>query len=102
MQIVTFSAGALHTIKQVNFFYIFVLLNADCDILAASSEYDASYNHTMQLGAIPVDLNDRCIMADEIGDRHHNSMRPLKWKCTNVCRLLTNRSCIGDKGTISI
>ena len=40
-------------------------------------------------------------MADEIGDKHHNSMRPLKWKCTNECRLLTNRSCIGDKGTIS-
>ena len=55
----------------------------------------------MQLGAIPVDLNDRYIMADEIGDRHHNSMCPLKWKCTNECRLLTNRSCIGDKGTIS-
>ena len=54
----------------------------------------------MQLGAIPVDLNDRCIMAEELGDRHHNSMRPLKWKCTNECRLLTNRSCIGDKGTI--
>ena len=46
-------------------------------------------------------LNDRCILADEIGDRHYNSMRPLKWKCTNECRLLTNRSCIGDKGTIS-
>ena len=52
----------------------------------------------MQLGAIPVDLN---VMADKIDDRHHNSMHPLKWKCTNECRLLTNRSCIGDKGIIS-
>ena len=48
----------------------------------------------MQLGAIPVDLNDRCIIADEIEDRHHNSMHPLKWKCTNECQLLTNKSCI--------
>ena len=88
------------TKKQVNFYIILMQLNADCDILAANSEYVASYNHTMQLGAIPVDLNDRCIMAEEIGDRHHNSMRPPKWKCTNECRLLTNRSCIGDKGTI--
>ena len=55
----------------------------------------------MQLGAIPVDLNDRCIMVDEIGDRHHNSMCPLKWKCTNEHWLLTNRSCIEDKGAIS-
>ena len=55
----------------------------------------------MQLGAIPVDLNVRCIMVEEIGDRHHNSMRPLKWKCTNECRLLTNIRYIGDKGAIS-
>ena len=63
----------------------------------ASSEYDASYNHTMQLCAIPVDLNDRCIMVDEMGDRDHNSMRPLKWKCTNVFRLLTNKILLGTK-----
>ena len=29
-------------------------------------------------------------MADEIGDRHFVRMRPLKWKCTNECRLLTS------------
>ena len=52
----------------------------------------------MQLGAIPIDLimNDRCIMADEIGDRHHNSMHPLKWKCTNECRLI--EVVLGTKG----
>ena len=44
--------------------------------------YDASYNHTRQLGAIPVDLNGRCVVAEEIGDRHLIRMRPLKWKCT--------------------
>ena len=52
--------------------------------------YDASYNHTRQLGAIPVDLNGRCVVAEEIGDRHLIRMRPLKWKCTNECRLLTS------------
>ena len=52
--------------------------------------YDASYNHTRQHGAIPVDLNGRCVVADEIGDRHFVRMRPLKWKCTNECRLLTS------------
>ena len=52
--------------------------------------YDASYNHTRQLGAIPVDLNGRCVVAEEIGDRHLVRMRPLKWKCTNECRLLTS------------
>ena len=46
--------------------------------------YDASYNHTRQHGAIPVDLNGRCVVADEIGDRHFVRMRPLKWKCTRV------------------
>ncbi|KAL5497335.1 hypothetical protein EMCRGX_G013796 [Ephydatia muelleri] len=52
--------------------------------------YDASYNHTRQHGAIPVDLNGRCVVADEIEDRHFVRMRPLKWKCTNECRLLTS------------
>ena len=38
----------------------------------------------------PVDLNGRCVMADEIGGRHHDSMHPLKWECANECRLLTS------------
>ena len=29
-------------------------------------------------------------MAEEIGDRHLIRMRPLKWKCTNECRLLAS------------
>ena len=52
--------------------------------------YDASYNHTRQHGAIPVHLNGRCVVADEIGDRHFVRMCPLKWKCTKECRLLTS------------
>ena len=29
-------------------------------------------------------------MADEIGDQHFVRVRPLKWKCTNECWLLTS------------
>ena len=63
--------------------------------LTAGSEpffYDAFYNHTRQHGAIhiPVDLNGRCVVADEIGHRHFVRMCLLKWKCTNECRLLTS------------
>ena len=32
--------------------------------------YDASYNHIRQHGAISVDLSGRCVVAEEIGDRH--------------------------------
>ena len=39
--------------------------------------YDASYNHTRQHGAIPVDLNGRCVVAEEIGDRLLGRVRPL-------------------------
>ena len=59
--------------------------------------YDASYNHKRQLGtkpelngAIPVDINGRCVVAEEIGDRHVFRMPPLKWKCTDECRLLSS------------
>ena len=70
------------------------------DILAgvrhhsAASEpyfYDTSYNHTKQHAPIPVDLNGRCVVAEEIENRGgHDSMRPLKWKCTSECRMLTS------------
>ena len=82
----------LHDVRAIN------AKLADSDILAgvryhtASAEpffYDASYNRTRQLGAIAVDLNDRCVVSEEIGDRHCGSMRPLRWKCTKECRLLT-------------
>ena len=51
--------------------------------------FDNSYTHTKQHGAIPVDLNGRCVVAEEIKDRDKVTMRPLKWKCTNECRKLT-------------
>ena len=51
---------------------------------------DASYNHTRQHGPIPVDLNGRYVVAEEIGDRHLIRICPLKWKCTNECQLLTS------------
>ena len=80
----------LHDVRAIN-----AIKLADSDLLGgvrfhtANSEpyfYDASYNHTRQLGAIPVDLNGRCVVVEEVGDRHCGSMRPLKWKCTKECR----------------
>eukprot|EP00731_Ephydatia_muelleri_P019066 Em0011g1106a len=52
--------------------------------------FDNSYTHRKQHGAIPVDLNGRCVVAEEIKDRDKVTMRPLKWKCTNECRKLTS------------
>ena len=49
-----------------------------------------SYTYTKRLEVIPVDLNGRCVVAEEIGDRDKDTMRPLKWKCTNECRKLTS------------
>ena len=48
------------------------------------------YTYTKRLGAIPVDLNGRYVVAEEIGDRDKDTMHPLKWKCTNECRKLTS------------
>ena len=47
--------------------------------------FDNSYTHTKQHGTIPVDLNGRCVVAEEIKDSDTVTMRPLKWKCTNEC-----------------
>ena len=46
--------------------------------------------YTKRLEAIPVDLNGRCVVAEETGDRDKDTMHPLKWKCTNECRKLTS------------
>ena len=58
------------------------------------------YTYTKRLGAIPVDLNGRCVMAEEIGDRHKDTMHPLKWKCTNECCKLTSEEVAKDKVTV--
>ena len=45
---------------------------------------------TITQGPIPVDLNGKCVVAEEIENRGgHNSVCPLKWKCTSECRMLT-------------
>ena len=55
---------------------------------AGSEPYflNTSYTYTKRLGAIPVDLNGRCVVSEEIGDRDKVTMRPLKWKCTCASR----------------
>ena len=74
--------------KQGNF-YIRLKFIAHSDILArvmyltAGSKvffYVASYNYIRQHDTIPVDLNNKCVVAKEIGDRHHDIMCQLKWK----------------------
>ena len=50
------------------------------------------YTYTKQLGAIPVDLNGTCVVAEEIWDIDKDTMHPLKWKCTNECRKLTSEA----------
>ena len=56
---------------------------------AGSEPYflNTSYTYTKRLGAIPIDLNGRCVVSEEIGDRDKVTM---KWKCTSECRNLTS------------
>ena len=88
------AGSLLKTIREVN-----ALRLEENDILVghgyrtAGSEpyfFINSYTYTKRLEAIPVDLNGRCVVAEEIGDRDKDTMRPLKWKCTNECRKLTS------------
>ena len=64
--------------------------------------FDTSYANTRGSGAIPVDLNGRCVVAEEIGDRDKDTMRPQKWKCTKQCRLLTHDELVIVLGTKSL
>eukprot|EP00731_Ephydatia_muelleri_P033384 Em0028g59a len=48
--------------------------------------------HPKQLGAIPVDLSGRCVVAEEIGDRDKDTMHPLKWKYAELPPLLSTAS----------
>ena len=88
------AGSLLKTIRVVN-----ALKLEENDILVGHGYHTAgsepyffinSYTYTKRLGAIPVDLNGRCVVAEEIGDRDKDTMRPLKWKCTNECRKLTS------------
>eukprot|EP00731_Ephydatia_muelleri_P006201 Em0003g449a len=88
------AGSLLKTIREVN-----ALKLEENDILVGHGYHTAgsepyffinSYTYTKRLGAIPVDLNGRCVVAEEIGDRDKDTMRPLKWKCTNECRKLTS------------
>ena len=80
------AGSLLKTIREVN-----ALRLEENDILVGHGYHTAgsepyffiySYTYTKRLEAIPVDLNGRCVVAEEIGDRDKDTMRPLKWKCT--------------------
>ena len=46
-----------------------------------------SYTHTKRLGAIPIDLNGRCLGAEEIGDRDKDTMHHFEME---MCHKLTS------------
>ena len=101
------AGSLLKTIKEVN-----ALKLEENDILVGHGYHTAgsepyffinSYTYTKRLEAIPVDLNGRCVVAEEIGDRNKDTMHPLKWKCTNECRKLTSEEVelvVSDKVTV--
>ena len=81
------AGSLLKTIREVNALKLDILVGHW--YRTAGSEpyfFINSYTCTKQLGAIPVDLNGRCVVTEEIGDRDKDTMHPLKWKCTNECR----------------
>ena len=54
-----------------------------------SSWHSTSCTHAKLSGPIPVDLQGRCVVTEEIGDRVDVHLRPLQWKYTKECRLLS-------------
>ena len=58
----------------------------------ASSEpyfYDQSYALVKRDFPIPIDSNGRCVIAEEVGDRHEKTNQPKKWQCTSECKDIT-------------
>ena len=41
-----------------------------------------------------VDGNGRCVIAEEEGERDVYTKRPLRWKCTSECKLLTSKEAL--------
>eukprot|EP00731_Ephydatia_muelleri_P003495 Em0001g3495a len=61
-----------------------------CDSYKADPEKKKASARDSYKAESLLDLNGRCVVAEEIGDRDKDTMRPLKWKCTNECRKLTS------------
>ena len=83
----------LKCVRMVNSFEMSIL-NLGERWHTASSEpffYDSTYIPTKRDTAIPVDEYGKCCIAEEVGDREKNTMRPKKWKCTEECKLPTNK-----------
>ena len=49
---------------------------------------NTSYTYTKRLGAIPVDLNGRCVVSEEIGDRDKVTMHPLNPYQSTWCHVV--------------
>ena len=59
----------------------------------ASSEpyfYDQSYTLVKRDFPIPIDSNERCVIAEEVGDGHEKTNRLKKWGCTSECKGITS------------
>ena len=59
----------------------------------ASSElyfYGQSYTLVKRDFPIPIDSNGRCVIAEEVGDRHEKPNRTKKWRCTSECNGITS------------
>ena len=85
------AGSLLKTIREVNALKLDIFVGHGYH--TAGSEpyfFINSYTYTKRLWAIPVDFNGRCVVAEEIGDRDKDTMRPLKWKYTNECCKLTS------------
>ena len=48
--------------------------------------YDKSYTLVKYDFPIAIDSNGRCVIALEVGDRHEETNRPNKWRCTSECK----------------
>ena len=80
------AGSLLKTIREVN-----ALKLEENDILVGHGYHTAGSEPYFFINSYTyIDLNGRCVVAEEIGDRDKDTMRPLKWKCTNECRKLTS------------
>ena len=76
------AGSLLKTIREVSALKIDILIGHGYHTAGSEPYFLINlYTYTKRLGAIPVDLNGRCVVAEEIGDRDKDTMHPLKWKC---------------------
>ena len=86
----------LKAIREVN-----AIKLEENDILVGN-RYHTAGSEPYSFDTSYANLNGRCVVAEEIGDRDKDTMRPQKWKCTKQCRLLTHDELVIVLGTKSL